>query len=176
MHKYFSVSTGGFYIEALRAAYDAAGTWPADAIPVTPADEAMLREAICAGATIRKKSGGRWSIAARPAPSFAVLAAPYLASVRQVRDAILNRLAGIGFAAVASGDTDTVQAIVQARTCLLDITICEAVAAAHDLDALQAAVGAEYQRIADTLPDEARRAFADAGITLTPNVAPAVTT
>ena len=162
---FYSNTTRGFYPEDMRADYEQAGTWPADGVEVTPDDEAMLREAITAGATIRKKSGGKWSITAPPPPPFTVLAAPYLASVRQARDAILNRLAGIGFAAMASGDVATAQAVAAARTCLLDITTCPTVAAAQDIEALQAAVSAEFQRIADALPDEARRAFDDAGNT-----------
>ena len=161
---FYSNTTRGFYPEDMRADYEQAGTWPADGVEVTPDDEAMLREAITAGATIRKKSGGKWSITAPPPPPFAVLASPILASVRQARDAILNRLAGIGFAAMASGDAATAQAVATARTCLLDITTCPTVAAAQDIEALQAAVSAEFQRIAEALPDEARRAFADAGM------------
>ena len=162
---FYSNATRGFYPAAMRADYEHAGTWPADGVEVTPDDEAMLREAISAGATICKKSGGKWTITAPPPPPFAVLAAPYLATVRQTRDAILNRLAGIGFAAMADGDADTVQAIAAARAWLLDITICPTVAAAQDIEVLQAAVSAEYARIAATLSDEARRAFDDAGNT-----------
>ena len=162
---YFSSNTRGFYPEQMRADYDAAGTWPDDAVEVSTEDEARLREAIAASASIRMTAGGKWKITAAPPPPFAVLAAPVLASVRQVRDAILNRLAGIGFAAMADGDADTVQAIAAARTCLLDITTCPTVSAARTLDVLQAAVSAEFQRIADTLPQEARRAFDDAGNT-----------
>lgn len=163
MPVFYSNKARGFFPGAMRAVYEAAGTWPADGVEVTLDDEAMLRDAICAGATIRKKSGDKWDITA-PAPlPFAVLAAPYLASVRKTRDAILNRLAGIGFAAMASGDAGTVQAITAARAWLLDITICPAVAAAQDIAALQAAVDTEFARIAATLPDEARRAFDEAG-------------
>ncbi|MGX9714549.1 hypothetical protein ACWYXJ_09825 [Janthinobacterium lividum] len=157
----YSNKARGFFPADMQAAYEAAGTWPADGVEVTPEDEVMLREAISAGATIRKKSGGKWDITAPPPLPFAVLAAPYLASVRQTRDAILNRLAGIGFAAMADGDADTVQAIAAARTWLLDITICPTVAAAQDIEALQAAVSAEFARIAAMLSGEARRAFDD---------------
>ena len=162
---YFSSNTRGFYPEQMRADYDAAGTWPDDAVEVSPEDEARLRDAIATSATIRQTAGGKWKITAPPPPPFAVLAAPYLASVRQTRDAILNRLAGIGFAAMASGDAATAQAIAAARTCLLDITVCPTVAAAQDIEALQAAVSTEYARIAATLSGEARRAFDDAATT-----------
>ena len=172
MDKVFSITTRAFYAVDMRADYEAAGTWPADAIDVSSNDEDKLRAAISADAGIKRLASDGWKITAPPAPSFATLAAPYLASVRQVRDAILNRLAGIGFAAMADGDADTVQAIAAARTCLLDITICPTITAARDLDELQAAVSSEFQRIADTLPQEARRAFEDAGITLAPSTTP----
>ena len=158
---YFSNTTRGFYPEQMRADYDAAGTWPDDAVEVSSEDEARLREAIAACASIRMTAGGKWKITAAPPPPFAVLAAPVLTSVRQTRDAILNRLAGIGFAAMADGDADTVQAIAAARAWLLDITICPMVAAAQDIEALQATINAEYARIAATLSGEARRAFDD---------------
>lgn len=162
---YFSSNTRGFYPEQMRADYDAAGTWPDDAVEVSTEDEARLRDAIAASASIRMTAGGKWKITAAPPAPFAVLAAPVLASVRQTRDAILNRLAGIGFAAMANGDAATVQTIAAARAWLLDITICPTVAAAQDIAALQAAINAEFQRIADTLPQEARRAFDAAGNT-----------
>ena len=158
---FFSSSTRGFYPEQMRADYDAAGTWPDDAVEVSPEDEARLRDAIAACAAIRLTAGGKWKITAALPPPFSVLAAPVLAGVRQVRDALLNRLAGIGFAAMADGDADTVQAIAAARAWLLDITICPTVAAAQDIEALQAAVNAEYARIAATLSGEAQRAFDD---------------
>ncbi|MBW3513068.1 hypothetical protein [Janthinobacterium sp. NKUCC06_STL] len=163
MTTFFSKTTLGFYPSAMRGDYDAAGTWPDDAREVSMEDEATLRDAIAACASIRLTAGGKWKITAAPAPAFTALAAPYLASVRQTRDAILNRLAGIGFAAMANGDADTVRAITAARACLLDITICPTVAAAQDMETLQAAISAEYARIAATLPDEARRAFDDVG-------------
>jgi hypothetical protein len=111
MTTFYSNKVRGFFPADMQAAYEAAGTWPADGIAVTPEDETVLREAIAAGATIRKKSGGKWDISAPPPPPFAVQAAPYLASVRQRRGAILNRLAGIGFAAMADGDTDTASGV-----------------------------------------------------------------
>jgi hypothetical protein len=43
MGKFYSELTGGFYPEDMRADYDAAGTWPADAMEVTAEEEAALR-------------------------------------------------------------------------------------------------------------------------------------
>lgn len=167
MNKVFSITTRAFYAIDMRADYESAGTWPADAIDVSSNDEDKLRAAISAGAGIKRLASGSWKITAPPAPSFAVLAAPYLASVRQARDAVLNRLAGIGFAALAFEDLPTVRGITSARTSLLDVTTCESVAACGDIAALQAAVSAEFWRIGAALPEEARRAFDDAGMPFT---------
>ena len=154
MRNFYSKATGGFYPESKRAVYETAGTWPEDAVAVTPEEEATLRTSTLVD------------------ESFAALSARYFDSVRTTREVVLNRLAGIGMAALANDDTAAVQAIHMARADLLDITSCAAVLAAQDIAALQAAVNAEYARIAATLPDEARRAFADAGIALAPPVTP----
>jgi hypothetical protein len=152
MRNFYSKATGGFYPESKQAVYETAGTWPEDAVAVTPEEEATLRTSTLVD------------------ESFAALSARYFDSVRTTREVVLNRLAGIGMAALANDDTAAVQAIHMARADLLDITSCAAVLAAQDIAALQAAVNAEYGRIAATLPDEARRAFADAGIALAPPV------
>jgi len=154
MRNFYSMSTGGFYPASKQADYEQAGTWPEDAIAVTPEEEAALRTSTLVD------------------ESFAALSARYFDSVRTAREVVLNRLAGIGMAALANDDTAAVQAIHMARADLLDITSCAAVLAAPDIAALQAAVSAEYARIAATLPDEARRAYSDAGIALAAPVTP----
>lgn len=153
---HYSYSTGNFYPQHIEYPH-----LPDDLIEVDDKDyaAAMGRPA---GHSFQFENGRLVITAPTPTPLL-VQCDTFLVGVRKTRDGILNRLAGIGFAAVASGDTDTVQTIITARTCLLDITICPSVTAARDLDELQAAVSAEFQRIADTLPQEARRAFDDAG-------------
>lgn len=155
----YAKSTGNFYPYTQHYA-----TLPADIIDVDYADfeRAMARQP---GQTFSFKRG-KLVITDAPSIPFTSLAAHYMDKVRLARDAVLNRLAGIGFAALASGDAATVQAISTARADLLDITTCQLVSAAEDMPALQAAVEHEYSRIASTLPDEARRAFADAGAAL----------
>lgn len=162
MDTVFSFEQQAFFATALRASYEAAGTWPADATAVSQEGERILREAITYGHTIEQESSGRWDITVATGPAFATLASSCLDEVRKTREAILNRLAGISFSALASGDTLAVQAIAAARADLLDITICPTIAAAQDIEALQAAVNAEYARIAATLSGEAQRAFDDA--------------
>jgi len=155
----YSKSTGNFYPYTEDYA-----TLPDDIIDVDYADfeRAMARQP---GQTFSFKRGKLVISDAQPA-AFATLAEHYMDKVRLARDAVLNRLAGIGFAALASADMATVQAISTARADLLDITTCPAVRAADDMPSLQGAVEHEYSRIADTLPDEARRAFAEAGAAL----------
>ncbi|NHQ90278.1 hypothetical protein [Janthinobacterium lividum] len=151
----YSYSTGNFYPQYIEYPH-----LPDDLIEVADEDyaAAMGRPA---GHSFQFENGQLVIIAPTPTPLL-VQCDTFLVGVRKTRDAILNRLAGIGFAAVASGDTATAQAIFNARTCLLDITVCPTITAARDLDELQAAVSAEFQRIADTLQEEARRAFDDA--------------
>ncbi|OEZ70033.1 hypothetical protein JAB5_41030 [Janthinobacterium sp. HH103] len=153
----YSPSTGFFY--PVNITYQ---DIPSDVFEVSEADHLAAHAARASGGSF-KFVKGTLRTTPPPAMPYARVSAAYLDSVRARRDAILNRLAGIGFAAMADGDADTVRAITAARACLLDITICPTVAAAQDMAALQAAVNAEFARIAATLSDEARRAFDEAG-------------
>ncbi|MDZ5634470.1 hypothetical protein [Janthinobacterium sp. GMG1] len=168
---FYSLQTAGFYPERLRAAYDAAGSWPADAVLIPAERLASIQAAVAEGATVSLDSHGQWIVTARAPTPYVQLAAAYLNAVRAAREAVLNRLAGIGFAAMMNGETDIVEGAIDARQALLDITICPSVVAAQDIQALQAAIKGEYDRIAASLPDEARRAFDDAGIALVPPIA-----
>ncbi|MET3135273.1 hypothetical protein AAKU55_005581 [Oxalobacteraceae bacterium GrIS 1.11] len=156
--KSFSLATSGFYPHEDRADYDAAGTWPADAVEVDADTEARLRAAIDAGRIITCQAGV-WTFIPAPPPPFAPIAAAYLDTVRVIREQILNRLAGIGFAALLAGDTVTAQAVAVARQTLLDITTAPAVLAARDTDTLKAAVLATYRAIAAATPENIRKAF-----------------
>lgn len=155
----YSPSTGFFY--PVNIQYQ---DIPSDVFEVSEADHLAAHTARASGGLF-KFVKGKLRIMPAPAIPYGQVCAVYLDTVRARRDGILNRLAGIGFAAMASGDAATAQAVATARTCLLDITTCPTVAAAQDIEALQAAVSAEFQRIADALPDEARRAFDAAGST-----------
>ena len=157
---YFSSETRGFYTDAING--DAI---PADAVEVSQdAYDALHAAQNCSAGTIVAGADGQPEFRLAEPASHAAMRGAFLQSVRTRREAILNRLAGVGFAALASGDTLAVQAIAVARADLLDITTCAGVAAAQVVPALQAAVCAELLRIASALPDEARRAFTDAGI------------
>lgn len=86
----------------------------------------------------------------------------YLGTVRTLREQILNRLAGIGLAALVANDKTTTDAVLAARQRLLDITkIPDAVAAyaALDLAALELAVKTEYAAIVGGVPAVLVNAF-----------------
>lgn len=150
MRKFYAKSTGGFYAAEKQAAYEAAGTWPDDAVEVTPEEEAALR------------------VPRLVEESFAIASARYLDTLRAGRELVLNRLAGIGLAAQVNEEGAMVSAIVQARQALLEITNCKTVSAAKSMAALRKAVDKEISRIVNALPEEARRAFEGAGLAITP--------
>lgn len=143
MTTFFSAATSGFYSEELRAAYDAAGTWPSDAIEIDAGLEATLRAALAVGATIEYLSGD-WSVTPPPAIPFSEIAAPRLASFRQNREIALNRLSGIGFAALLAADADHAREIAAVRNSLLGIPSIPAVRDALTLPDLDAALDAAW--------------------------------
>jgi len=91
--------------------------------------------------------------------NFPAQKAAELAAFRVKREAYLNRVAGIGFAARESGDVITAAATVAVRQALLDLPAHPAVTAATDIDSLKMAVIARYAAIVNSLPAEAKAAF-----------------
>lgn len=154
--KLFSPSAGGFFDTHI---VDLA--IPEDAREVTPAHYEALFAAQAQGFDIVADAAGNPVARQRASAPFSVLAERHLEATRKTREAILNRLAGIGFAAMSDGDSATVAAIAEARLRLLDITTCASVLAADDLDALRLAIADAYAQIAAALPEEAQRAFAE---------------
>jgi hypothetical protein len=134
---------------------------PADVIEVLQADYEAAMLARSAGNSIAFPKGKLVITPPAPVP-FATLSAPFLAEVRTTREAILNRLAGIGLAALVDGDSGVAEAIAQARRQLLDITEAPEVLAAigaENKDALEEAVKVRYKAIAAGVPLEVRNAF-----------------
>lgn len=86
---------------------------------------------------------------------------PILAKVREAREVVLNRLAGIGLAASAGGDSATLHACLAARTSLLNITTDAGVKAATDDASLTAALMKAYGAIVAAAPASAHKAFAE---------------
>lgn len=160
MTKFYSVKTGGFYPSEMRGDYEVAGTWPSDAVEISDDDHSALIDGQSSGKIISSGPDGQ-PILMDPAPTpYSQIASSYLDIVRSIREDVLNRLAGIGFAAMATGDTDTVKAIVTARLALLALTKTPAVLAATDADSLKAAVLTGYKAIAAAVPASVRSAFA----------------
>lgn len=94
-------------------------------------------------------------------PDIVAIRASTLILVREAREVVLNRLAGIGFAAMAAGDTATVQRVLDARTALLGITTATPVATAPDEATLRAALVMVYLGIKTAAGPALDKAFQD---------------
>lgn len=93
------------------------------------------------------------------ADRFAAAKASYLAEVRDLREKLFNRLAGIGFSAYLANDQITVDAWQSSRTRLKNITTIPGVTGATDIASLKAAVKAEYAAIVASVPESLVNAF-----------------
>lgn len=85
--------------------------------------------------------------------------AAYLDDVREMRERILNRLAGIATMALATGDQVTVTSFLAARQSLLDITKIPGALAAKSLAELESAIKPEYARIVKSVGPVLKTAF-----------------
>lgn len=94
-----------------------------------------------------------------PVPSFEQLKAAELADFRAKREALLNRVAGIGFAAREAGDAVTVAAAVAYRADLLALPSHMTVTAATDLASLKLAIRNRYAEIKAAVPAAAKAQF-----------------
>lgn len=79
--------------------------------------------------------------------------------LRDYRAPILNALSGIGFDALAAGDSATADAVQAARQGLKDITEWPAVLAATDDDSFDDAALGRYKELAAAAPEPVRVAF-----------------
>jgi hypothetical protein len=153
----YSAKTGAFY--PLDIHYPSG--LPADIIEV-PLDHYEAAMAARAAGNAIAFVGGKLIVTPPPPIPFEVQAEPFMAEVRTTREAILNRLAGMGMAALVDGDTSMAEAITQARRQLLDITEAPEVQAAissENMPALEDAVKVRYKAIAAGVPLEVRNAF-----------------
>lgn len=83
----------------------------------------------------------------------------YLTEVRAVREGVLNRISGIGLAALFSENTSLVTAVLAARTALLNITTAPGVVDATNFTELKTAIVAAQLAIVAAAPSELRTAF-----------------
>jgi hypothetical protein len=152
----YSPVTGSFYPFDIDYGEDL----PPDVIEVSQEDyhQAMSRP----DGYLFKFADSQLVIEPPPPVPFSTLAAGYLMNVRATREAILNRLAGIGMAALLSGDTGLAVSIAQARQSLLDITsapsVMDAMARESFVD-LESNVQAIYKEIVLASPEALRKAF-----------------
>ncbi len=138
---FYSATTGGFYDTAIHSEI------PADAVEITDEQHAALLDGQSIGKRIVADADGRPVLSDPPPTPFSDIKATVLAQVRAAREVVLNRLAGIGFAAQADGDSGTVAKVLAARTSLLNITTAPDVVAATDEASIKAALVAVYAAI-----------------------------
>ncbi|WP_317201496.1 hypothetical protein [Janthinobacterium sp.] len=164
MTTFYSAKTGGFYPAEDRSAYEQAGTWPDDGVEIALDDRDALLAGQASGQRIVADEVGRPVLAPPPAIPYGQSKSEYLAAVRAIREQILNRLVGIGMAALLGADTTLAQAVATARQALLNITTAQAVLAATDVDGLKAAVRDTFRAIVAAAPAALVRAFDAEGL------------
>lgn len=152
----YAPSTGNFYPPDIEYGVNL----PADVIDITQEDydAAMNRPEGFSFHFIN----GQLVLAPPATIPFSAQSASYMAEVRVTREAMLNRLAGIGMAALVNGNTAGATEVATMRQALLDITEAPGVLAAlqsEDLLALRGAVKATYKAIASAAPEWLRNAF-----------------
>lgn len=150
------------YSPSTRTSYpldiDYGDNLPSDVVEVPLADYEAAIEARASGGIIELVDG-KLKITPAAAIPFAILSAPFMAEVRTKREVILNRLAGIGMAALINGDTGTAAAVVATRRSLLDITTYHGVVTATTMDELRAAVATVYAAVIASTPETMRTVF-----------------
>lgn len=152
----YSKSIGGFYDPEIHG----------ENIPSDATDEsqwaythAELLAGQSTGKIITSDTDG-FPILSDPVPiPFADQAATYLATVRQTREMILNRLAGISGRSYRAGEIEMAEAADAASVALLDITKAPTVLAATSMDELHDAVLAYYKSLVSSVPEGLRSAF-----------------
>lgn len=102
---HYSYTTGGFYHAEYRSDYEAAGTWPADAIELTADEHATLRSGLDAGKLIASGPDGRPILVDPPLPPIADIKAAALAAIDSSAGAARSR-----YITVATGQESTYQA------------------------------------------------------------------
>jgi len=154
----YSPSKNAFYAPEFRADYDAAGTWPDDAVEVS---EELYAQTLNPPAGKIRVAGadGLPALIDLPVESEQQARERALFDIREERKPILNALAGIGFDAMVSGDTATVDSVASTRLLALGITDWPAFLAAQTYDDMKAAVMARYQEIAASVPANVQTTF-----------------
>lgn len=156
MKIFYSPSKKGFYPKNLHPDYVAAGTLPDDLVEIPSEDYIKLQEGVSSGMQLFAGDDGVPRLLPQPPTPYAEQAEAVYDQFRRVRETVLNRLQGIGFAAWVAGDNATANACVSARESLLNVTQITA----SNVTSLEEAVAVEYDRIAASVPAPIRNAFA----------------
>lgn len=153
--KYYSPSTRGFY--------GPDDSPPADCIETTDAVAAQVLDAMRQGAPLDVDANGVPAVISA-ALTLQGMRNTVFPEVRAIRETILNRLTGIGLAALAAGDSVTLGNVAALRQQLLDLTKDPAVLAVtvdQGPEALRQVILNLYRARAATTPANVRTVFAE---------------
>lgn len=151
---FFSKAEGGFYSDEIHG-----DDIPGDAVEITEEQHRYLINGQSQGKTIVGDKNGFPFL--EDATSATWSPEPTIARVRDAREVVLNRLAGIAVAAMAASKPDEVSACLAARDGLLGITSVTDVKSATDEQSLVAALESAYAAIIASAPESVIAAFRD---------------
>lgn len=153
--KYYSPGTRGFY--------GPDDVLPADAIETTDLVASQVLDAQRQGTPLEVDANGV-PIVISAALNLQGMRNTVFPEARALRETILNRLTGIGLAALASGDTTTLTAVATLRLQLLNLTSDPAVLAvtvAQGPEVLRQTILSLYKARAAATPANIRSVFAE---------------
>jgi hypothetical protein len=156
---YYSKQKNAFFASEFRSDYEAAGSWPDDAVEIGRERHAELITAQSSGGTIQPGADG-FPIAVMPLPLTAEQIREYvLKEIREQRAPIMTILDGIAGRAMRQGDAELAAAADDAGQALRDITTDPEFLAAETAEDMKAAILSRYRAIAEAAPVEVRTAF-----------------
>ena len=158
MTTFYSKTTAGFYPANMRADYDAAGTWPADAVAVTDEDELIIRAGLASGGTVTGAPGA-WVVTPPQAETVDDIRKRAIVQIRTIRAPMLDALDGIAGRAARKGDNATAQGADDAADALLEIMEWPAFMEATTYDGMQAAILDRYTQISAAAPQSVQVVF-----------------